>query len=258
MGTKAKDLLTRLQTEERSPSGNKRSINQPRQTEDDSSSSAAPEQGHTDGVRNEQQAEPSGKDALSGLGEEERDTSSNREDSKGMERVVKNPFSDYKDSLAYAEPEGVNRRIVDERERPTPHQVLANQTDDGEDETRAIGWKERSYPDPNILDPYGAKQHDPGAKNDKGKADLSLLVLFGKALSEVGAVGTMGAEKYTRGGWQFVPDGFERYTAAMLRHVFEENYSPMDDESGLLHAAHAAWNALARLELLLREQANGK
>jgi len=238
MGTKAKDLLTRLQTEERSPSGNKRSINQPRQTEDDSSSSAAPEQGHTDGVRNEQQAEPSGKDALSGLGEEERDTSSNREDPKGMERVV--------------------RRIVDERERPTPHQVLANQTDDGEDETRAIGWKERSYPAPNILDPYGTKQHELGAKNDKGKADLSLLVLFGKALSEVGAVGTMGAEKYTRGGWQFVPDGFERYTAAMLRHVFEENYSPMDDESGLLHAAHAAWNALARLELLLREQANGK
>jgi len=215
MGTKAKDLLTRLQTEERSPSGNKRSINQPRQTEDDSSSSAAPEQGHTDGVRNEQQAEPSGKDALSGLGEEERDTSSNREDPKRVERVV--------------------RRIVDERERPTPHQVLANQED-----------------------PFGTGQHDPGAKNDKGKADLSLLVLFGKALSEVGAVGTMGAEKYTRGGWQFVPDGFERYTAAMLRHVFEENYSPMDDESGLLHAAHAAWNALARLELLLREQANGK
>jgi hypothetical protein len=29
----------------------------------------------------------------------------------------------------------------------------------------------------------------------------------------------------------------------------------VDNESDILHAAHAAWNALARLELMLREHA---
>jgi hypothetical protein len=29
---------------------------------------------------------------------------------------------------------------------------------------------------------------------------------------------------------------------------------PLDEDSGFLHAAHAAWNALARLELILRAQ----
>jgi hypothetical protein len=38
----------------------------------------------------------------------------------------------------------------------------------------------------------------------------------------------------------------------MLRHVFDGTIR--DPESGLLHAAHAAWNALARLELALRKQ----
>jgi len=102
-------------------------------------------------------------------------------------------------------------------------------------------------------DPHGVSQHEPGAKLDKGKPDASLLLMFGKALVAVSEVGTFGAAKYTRGGWQHVLAGEERYTAALLRHVFEENYSSYDDDSGLLHAAHAAWNALARLELMLRE-----
>jgi len=31
---------------------------------------------------------------------------------------------------------------------------------------------------------------------------------------------------------------------------------PFDVETGLLHAAQEAWNALARLELILREEEN--
>lgn len=103
-------------------------------------------------------------------------------------------------------------------------------------------------------DPHGIGQHEVGAKLDGGKPDASLLLMFGKALREVGSVGTFGAGKYTRGGWQSVPDGGNRYTAAMLRHVFKEHYEACDTDSGLLHAAHAAWNALARLELMLREE----
>lgn len=108
---------------------------------------------------------------------------------------------------------------------------------------------------PNETDPQGTDQHSPGAKLDAGKPDMSLLADFGMALREVARVGTFGANKYTRGGWQTVPEGFNRYSAAMLRHYFAERYGDLDDESGLLHAAQTAWNALARLELKLRSTA---
>lgn len=95
---------------------------------------------------------------------------------------------------------------------------------------------------------------DPGArKYDHDKPDLSLLLLFGEAMTQVAAVGTYGAKKYSRGGWQKCEDGVNRYTAAMMRHLMAENLTPNDPETGLLHATHAAWNALARLELMLRE-----
>lgn len=105
-------------------------------------------------------------------------------------------------------------------------------------------------------DPHGRNQHEAGAKLDGGKPDASLLLMFGRALLAVAAVGTFGARKYTRGGWQSVPEGKSRYTAALMRHLFQEHYEELDSDSGLLHAAHAAWNALARLELMLRERAN--
>ena len=103
-------------------------------------------------------------------------------------------------------------------------------------------------------DPHGKDAHEEGAKLDGGKPDLSLLLMFGRALREVGGVGSYGTEKYTRGGWQSVPDGFNRYTAALLRHLCDEQTGHYDPESNLLHAAHVAWNALARLELLLRSK----
>lgn len=103
-------------------------------------------------------------------------------------------------------------------------------------------------------DPNGVDQHAPGAKLDKEKPDCSLLGYFGRALLEVARVGTFGAKKYTRGGWQYVDDGINRYAAAMLRHYFKEERGEIDDDSGLLHAAHEAWCALARLELILRDR----
>ena len=48
-------------------------------------------------------------------------------------------------------------------------------------------------------------------------------------------------------------DGERRYTDAMLRHLIREGAGEsVDPETGIAHAAHAAWNALARLELALR------
>jgi hypothetical protein len=108
-------------------------------------------------------------------------------------------------------------------------------------------------------DPNGVGQHEHGAKLDAGKPDASLLLMFGRALLETSRIGTYGARKYTRGGWQGVSDGVNRYTAAMLRHLLAENESVLDRETGLRHASQVAWNALARLELILREEeANAK
>lgn len=103
-------------------------------------------------------------------------------------------------------------------------------------------------------DPNGIDQHESGAKLDSGKPDASLLGMFGRALLAVSMVGTHGAAKYSRGGWQEVPEGFNRYTAAMLRHYFKEESEGLwdDDLPETLHSAQVAWNALARLELQLR------
>lgn len=104
------------------------------------------------------------------------------------------------------------------------------------------------------VDPHGLGSKVPGAKLDAGKPDTSLLLMFGKALLSVASVGTFGARKYSRGGWQHVADGKLRYTAALMRHLFKSAYERIDPESGLPHLAHAAWNALAILELDLREE----
>lgn len=103
-------------------------------------------------------------------------------------------------------------------------------------------------------DPNGMAPHAPGAKLDAGKDRLGLVLFgFARALQEVGKVGTYGARKYTDDGWMHVSDGERRYTDAMLRHLLREAIGEeRDPETGLHHAAHAAWNALARLDLALR------
>ena len=48
-----------------------------------------------------------------------------------------------------------------------------------------------------------------------------------------------------------------RWADAMLRHLMREaTGEERDPDSGLHHAAHAAWNALARLDLALRKASN--
>ena len=106
-------------------------------------------------------------------------------------------------------------------------------------------------------DPTGLSPHDPGAKLDQGKPDLSLLLMMGNALTAVAELGTFGATKYSRGGFLEVDDGVNRYTAALLRHLMKENYETIDPDSELPHAVAVAWNALARLEFILRELKDG-
>lgn len=104
-------------------------------------------------------------------------------------------------------------------------------------------------------DPSGRNPRESGAKLDAGKNRLGLIFEgFPRALQMVGEVGTYGAQKYTDNGWRDVPNGVSRYTDAMYRHLLAEAAGELcDKDTALRHAAHAAWNALARLELALIE-----
>ena len=108
-------------------------------------------------------------------------------------------------------------------------------------------------------DPKGLNQNDPGAKFDAGKVEVGLIFNdMPRALLAVAEVGTYGRYKYTKGGWKHVDSGVERYTNAMDRHRLKEGIELHDDESGIYHAAHLAWNALARLELLIQQNESDK
>lgn len=112
------------------------------------------------------------------------------------------------------------------------------------------------------FDPNGKQPNEPGAKLDAGKPAIwqGLFAYFPRACESVAAVSTFGASKYAWKGWESVPRGVERYSDALARHLIKEGLGESKDkDSGYLHAAHAAWNAMARLELMLREEEqNGK
>ena len=93
-----------------------------------------------------------------------------------------------------------------------------------------------------------------GRKEDKGKPIAGVLGDFSLALSAVVDVGTFGAQKYSRGNWQYVDQGRTRYTDAMWRHLLAANSEELDAETGCSHEAAMVWNALARLELKLRNE----
>ena len=105
-------------------------------------------------------------------------------------------------------------------------------------------------------DPTGRNPHELGAKLDAGKTCVwrGAIGYFPRAIEAVASVSTFGASKYAWQGWRTVPDGFNRYSDALGRHLIKEGKGELYDvDSGLLEAAHTAWNALARLELLIEE-----
>lgn len=107
------------------------------------------------------------------------------------------------------------------------------------------------------VDPNGIPAGTPGAKLDAQKAPVlaGVLQYFPRALIEVARCSEAGAKKYSWKGWESVPDGITRYGNALGRHMlYEEIEGEFDRDTGLLHATQVAWNALARLELILREK----
>lgn len=92
-----------------------------------------------------------------------------------------------------------------------------------------------------------------GRKNDKVRMDL-VMTGFPLALMEMGKCMTWALTKgYKVDDWHNVPDPVRAYTGAAMRHLLKEmGGETHDDESKLLHAVHTAWNAMARLEMILR------
>lgn len=113
------------------------------------------------------------------------------------------------------------------------------------------------------LDPSGINSKVAGAKLDAGKSPVfrGAIDYFPRALIKVAGVSFAGAMKYSWKGWESVPDGINRYSDAMLRHSLKESIEgPYDLDflnatpaQKVLHKAQIAWNALAVLELYLRE-----
>ena len=94
-----------------------------------------------------------------------------------------------------------------------------------------------------------------GMKYDTGKVKANIIFEdFSDALYEIARVCTYGDKKYKRSSWKTVPNALERYSDAKSRHLLEQyrktGAGEYDEESELLHAAHEAWGALARLQLI--------
>lgn len=86
-------------------------------------------------------------------------------------------------------------------------------------------------------------------KDDKLRWDLLPL----EEIEDIVRVYHAGAKKYGPNRWQHLPDGYNRYKAAMMRHLVEyEKGDQIDSDTGCLHLAQVAWNAIAMLYLSKR------
>ena len=96
-----------------------------------------------------------------------------------------------------------------------------------------------------------------GIKYDAGKLRIAEMIKdFEKPLTELCKVWEFGANKYGVSNWKKVDNAENRYTNAMIRHLLAESSEVTDKETELLHAAHVAWNALARLHFIMEEKIN--
>lgn len=104
---------------------------------------------------------------------------------------------------------------------------------------------------------HGTNLKQLGTKADGGKVPVyqGLFDYFPRACISVAKVSQLGANKYAWKGWESVPNGIKRYKDGLARHILYEGIEgPVDSDTGLFHLEQQAWNAMAALELFLREQ----
>lgn len=85
-----------------------------------------------------------------------------------------------------------------------------------------------------------------GGRDDKEKTRFDLLEPY--AIEQLAKVFTVGARKYSDNNWIQKPMAWSRIVASLYRHLnaFQQG-EDIDPETGLSHAAHVAWNAMALL-----------
>lgn len=97
-------------------------------------------------------------------------------------------------------------------------------------------------------------KHIESVKNDRIDGKMRIELLPWPELEQIAKVYTAGAEKYGPHNWENLPNGYERYKGAMLRHLTElEKGNDVDKDTGCLHAAQIAWNAIAMLHCKMEE-----
>lgn len=105
--------------------------------------------------------------------------------------------------------------------------------------------------------------HSPVADASKegrkiGKVRMDLVMQdMPRAIEALARVMTwaLDAKGYKESDWLHVPDAINKYSGGMHRHDNKEKRGQeFDEESGLEHAIHTAWNAMARVELILRKK----
>lgn len=94
-----------------------------------------------------------------------------------------------------------------------------------------------------------------GIKHDQDKLPYYTVLCkqFPNAIKEIIRRSQAGHIKYAASdidwkNWERVPDGYNTYSNALLRHFFKEG-----EDTDIEHDVAVAWNALARLELKLRD-----
>jgi hypothetical protein len=96
-----------------------------------------------------------------------------------------------------------------------------------------------------------------GVKYDDLKDRWNLLPI--RAIRKVVGVLTYGARKYSDHNWSKVPNGYERYYSAALRHIAARaEGEKLDPETKLPHLAHAICCLIFIMELDEGEVQSGK
>lgn len=102
------------------------------------------------------------------------------------------------------------------------------------------------------------RENTPSIKNDRLDEKLRWELLPLEDVEDIVRVYTAGAKKYGENKWQDLPDGIRRYKAALLRHLVEyDKGNEIDEETGSLHLAAVAWNAIAMLHISKQQKKNG-
>lgn len=87
-----------------------------------------------------------------------------------------------------------------------------------------------------------------GVKNDFKDKKLRWDLLPLQEIEDIVKVYTAGADKYGDNNWQNLENGYQRYKAALLRHLLEyEKGNEFDHETNCRHLAQVAWNAISML-----------